>query len=173
MATKINISLPLRASVQLSRSVVSNSVTPWTAARQTSLSITNSWSLLKLMSIGQWCHLTLSSSVIPFSSCLQSLRASGSFPMSRFFASGGQSFSFSISPCNEYPGLISFRIDWLDPLVVQGALKSLLNTAIQIITSSVLSFLYARVQLSHLYMSTVKTTALNRWIFVGNVSVFQ
>ena len=55
----------------------------------------------------------------------------------------------------------------MDPLVVQGALKSLLNTAIQIITSSVLSFLYARVQLSHLYMSTVKTTALNRWIFVG------
>ena len=65
------------------------------------------------------CHPTISSSVVPFSFCLQSLPATGSFPMSQFFASGGQSigsFSFNISPSNEYLGLISFRIDWLDLL---------------------------------------------------------
>ena len=74
-----------------------------------------------------WCHQTISSSVIPFSSCLQYFPASGSFP-SQFFASGGQaikSFSFSIRPSNESSGLISFRIDWLDLLAVQGTLRSL------------------------------------------------
>ena len=77
----------------------------------------------------QWCHPTISSSVVPFSSCLQSFPPSGSFPRSQFFASGGQcwSFSFSISPSNEYSGLISFRIDWFDLLAVQGTLKSLLQ----------------------------------------------
>ena len=68
-----------------------------------------------------WCHPTISSSVIPFSSRLQSFLASRSFQMSQFFASGGQSiwsFSFSISPSNEYSGLISFRIDWFDLLAV-------------------------------------------------------
>ena len=77
--------------------------------------------------LSQWCHWTISSSVVPFSSCLQSFPASGSFLMSRLFTSGGQtfgSFSFSISPSNEYPGLISFRMDWLDLLAVQGTLKS-------------------------------------------------
>ena len=75
------------------------------------------------------CHPTISSSVIPFSSCLQSFPASGSFPMSWFFTSGSQSrcFSLSISPSNEYSGLISFRMDWLDLLAVQGMLKSLLQ----------------------------------------------
>ena len=65
--------------------------------------------------------------VIPFSSCLQSFPASGSFPMSWLFTSGGQywSFSFTISPSNEYSGLMSFRMDWLDLLAVQGTLKSL------------------------------------------------
>ena len=75
-------------------------VTPWTAARQASLSIPNSQSLLKLTSIhpsSRWCHPTIASSVIPFSSCLQSLPASGSFPMSQFFASGGQSIEVSAS----------------------------------------------------------------------------
>ena len=66
-------------------------VTPWTAAHQASLSITNSWSLLKLMSVESWCHPTISSSVFPFSSCPQCFPASGSFPMSWLFASGGQS----------------------------------------------------------------------------------
>ena len=77
-----------------------------------------------------WCHPAISSSVIPFSSCPQSLPASGSFPMSQLFAWGGQSigsFSFSISPPNEHPGLSSFRMDWLDLLAVQGTLKSLLQ----------------------------------------------
>ena len=75
-----------------------------------------------------WCHPTISSSVIPFF-CLQSFPASGSFPVSQFFPSGGQSiggFSFSINPSNEYSALISFRMEWLDLLAVQGTLKSLL-----------------------------------------------
>ena len=75
----------------------------------------------------RWCHPTISSSVVPFSSCLQSFPASGSFPVSQFFASGSQSFSFSISPFNEYSGLTSFRMHWLDLLAVQGTLKSLLQ----------------------------------------------
>ena len=78
----------------------------------------------------QWCHPTISSSVVPFSSCLQSFPASGSFPMSQFFTSRGPkywSFSFSISPSSEHSGLISFRMDWLDLLAVQGTLKSLLQ----------------------------------------------
>ena len=89
-----------------------------------------------------WCHPTISSFVDPFSSCLQSFPASGSFQMSQFFPSirifsnesvlcirqpKYWSFSFSISPSNEYSGLISFRIDWLDLLAVQGTLKSLLQ----------------------------------------------
>ena len=93
-------------------------VTLWTAACQASLSITNSQSLLKLMSIELVMPSNhISSSVVPFSSCLQSFPASGSFQ--RLFASGGQSIcsiSFSISPSNEYSGLISFRMDWVDLL---------------------------------------------------------
>ena len=71
--------------------------------------------------LSQWCHPTISSSFVPFSSHLQSFPASGSFQMSQFFTSGGQSvgsFSFKISPSNEYSGLISFRMDWLDLLAV-------------------------------------------------------
>ena len=78
--------------------------------------------------LGQWCHPTISSSVVLFPSRLQSFPASGSFPMSRFFPSDGQSIgvsAFSISPSNEYSRLISFRMDWLDLLAVQGTLKSL------------------------------------------------
>ena len=78
----------------------------------------------------QWCHPNISSSVVPCSSHLQSFPASGSFPMSQFFVSGGQeywSFNFNISPSNEYSGLISFRIDWLDLLAVQETLKNLLQ----------------------------------------------
>ena len=77
-----------------------------------------------------WCHPTISSSVVPFSSNLQSFWALGSFQMSWFFTSGGQSigsFSFSISPSSEYSGLTSFRMDWLDLLAVQGTLKSFLQ----------------------------------------------
>ena len=82
------------SSVQ-SLSCVRRFVTPWTVACQASLSITNSWRLLKLMSIESVMHSTISSSVIPFSSCLQSFPASGSFQMSQFFASGGQSIGVS------------------------------------------------------------------------------
>ena len=101
--------------------------TPWIAACQASLSFTISQSLLKLMSVR--CHPTILSSVIPFSSCLQSFPAFGSFLMSQFFTSGGQkywNFSFSISLSKEYSGLISFRMDWFD-LAVQGTLKRLLQ----------------------------------------------
>ena len=72
-------------------------VTPWTAACQASLSITNSWSPPKPIPLSQWCHLTVSSSVIPFSSCPQSFQASGSFEMSQLFASSGQSIGVSAS----------------------------------------------------------------------------
>ena len=113
---------------------------------------------------------SISSSVIPFS-CLQSFPASGSFQMSQLFASGGQSigsFSFSISPANEYSGLISFRIDWLDLLAVQGTLKSLLQhySSKATILQHSASFI---VQLSHPYMTTGKTIALTRRTFVGKV----
>ena len=119
----------------------------------------------------QWCHLTISSSAIPFSSCLQSFLASGSILMSQFFASGGQSigsFSFSISPSNENSGLISFRMGCFDLLSVQGTLKSLLQHH-----SSQASFLwhstFFTVHLSHPYMTTGKTIAWTRRTFVGKV----
>ena len=118
-----------------------------------------------------WCHPTISFSVVPLSSCLQSFPASGSFPMSQLFASGSQSigsFSFNISPSDEYSGLISFRIDWFDLFAVQGTLKSLLQHH-----SSKASVLWRSafftVQLSHPYMTTGKTIALTRWTFVGKV----
>ena len=122
-------------------------------------------------SSNSWCHPTISSSVIPISSCLQSFPALGSFLMNQFFASGGQSigsFSFNISPSNEHPGLISFRMDWLDLLAVQGTLKSLLQHH-----SSKASILghsaFFTVQLSHPYMTTEKTIAFTRRTFVGKV----
>ena len=76
--------------------------------------------------LSRWCHPTISSSVVPFSSCLQLFPASGSFLMSWLFPSGDQSFSFNISPSSEYSGLISFRIDWFDLLEIQGTLNSIL-----------------------------------------------
>ena len=115
------------SSVQL-LSCVRLFVTPWTAACQASLSITNSRSLLKLMSIQS---IMPSNPLILLSSCLQSFPGSGSFPMSQFFTSGGLSIGFSASasvlPINKYSGLISFRMNWLDLLAVQGTLKSLLR----------------------------------------------
>ena len=117
------------------------------------------------------CHPVVSSSVVPFSSCPQSLPALGSFPRSQLFALGGQSigvFSFSISPSNEYLGLISFSMDWLDLLAVQGTLKSLLqhhNSKASILRCSA----FFTVQLSHPYMTIGKTIALTRWTFVGKV----
>ena len=114
--------------------------------------------------LSQWCHPAILSSVVPFSSCLQSLPASGSFPMSQLFSWGGQStgVSASASPSNEHPGLTSFRMDWLDLLAVQGTLKSLLQHH----SSKAPVFQHSAffiVQLSHLYMTTGKTIALTRW----------
>ena len=121
--------------------------------------------------LSQLCHPIISSSVVPFSSHLQSFPVSGSFHMSQLLTSGGQSiwsFSFNISPSNEHPELISFRMDWLDLLAVQGTLKSLLQHH-----SSKTSILWHSaffiVQLSHPYMTTGKTIALTRWTFVDKI----
>ena len=114
----------------------------------------------------QWCHPAISFSVFLFSSCPQSLPASGSTLRMRW--PKYWSFSFSISPSNEHPGLISFRMDWLDLLAVQGTLKSLLqhhSSKASIFRCSA----FFTVQLSHPYMTTGKTIALTRWIFVGKV----
>ena len=117
-----------------------------------------------------WCHATISSSVVPFSSCLQSFPASGSFPVSQFFIPGGQSIgpSASIRPSNEYSGLISFRMVWLNLLAVQGTLKSLLqhhSSKASVLRCSA----FFMVQLSHPYTTTGKTIALTRQTFVGKV----
>ena len=119
--------------------------------------------------LSQWCHPTISSSVIPFSSCLQSFPASGSFPvMLALRIRWPKYWSFSISPSNEHLGLISFRIDWFDLLAVQGILKSLFQHH-----SSKASVLwhsaFFTVKLSHPYMTTGKTIALTRQTFVGKV----
>ena len=117
-----------------------------------------------------WCHPTISSSVVPFSSCPQSFPSSGSFQMSQFFISGGQSIgvSASTSVLPEYSGLISFRIDRLDLLAVQGTLKSLLQHH-----SSKTSILgcsaFFMIQLTDLYMATGKTIALTRQTSVSKV----
>ena len=95
-----------------------------------------------------WCHLTISSSVVPFSSCIQSFAASGSSPMNQFFASGGQNIGASASA---YSGLISFKIDWLDLLVLQGTLKSLLQHHSSK-TSILWHSAFFMVQLSHPHM---------------------
>ena len=115
----------------------------------------------------RWCHPAISSSVVPFSSCFQSLPASGSFPMSQLIECGQLmrwpkywSFSFNIRPSNEHPGLISSRMDWLDLLAVQRTLKSLLQHH-----SSKASILWCSafftVQLSHPYMTTGKNHSLH------------
>ena len=120
--------------------------------------------------LSRWCHPTISSSVVPFS-YPQSFRASGSFQMSQLFASVWPkywSFSFSISPSSEHPGLISFRMDWLDLFSVQGTLKSLLQHHSS--KASVLQHsAFFIVQLSHPYVTTGKTIALTRQTFVGKV----
>ena len=117
-----------------------------------------------------WCCPTISSSVAPFSSCPQSFPASGSLPMSHFFASGGRSIRASVSasvlPVNEYSGLISFWIKWFDFLAVQGTLKSLLQH--QSLKASILQHsALLMVQLSHPYMTTGKILTI--CTFVGKV----
>ena len=158
-------------SVQFSHSVMSDSVIPWTAAWQASLSITNSGSLFKLMSI---------ESVMPLNHiilCRPLLRPPSILPSIRVFSNESVlgirwlkywSFSFNISPSNEYSGLISFRMDWLDLLTVQGTLKSLLqhhSSQASVLQRSA----FFIVQLSHPHMTTGKTMALTIWAFVGKV----
>ena len=155
-------SLPL-SSVHFS-SVAQSLCDPWIAAHQASLSITNSWSPLKLMSI---------ESVMPSSHlilCRPLLLLPPTPPSIRVFSNESTlcmrwpkywSFSFSISPSNEHPGLISFRMDWLNLLAVQGTLKSLLQhhtSEASILWHSA----FFTVQLSHPYMTTGKTKALTR-----------
>ena len=156
---------------QFSCSVVSDSVTPWTAARQASLSITNSQSPPKPMSIESVMpsnHLILCHPLLLLPSTFPSIRIFSNESALRIRSPEYWSFSFSISPCNEHPGLNSFRIDWLDLLSVQGTLKSLLqhhSSKVSILEHSA----FFRVQLSHLYMTTGKTIALTRWTFVDKV----
>ena len=158
---------PIVSSVQSCRTLA----TPWTVACQASLSILNSRSLLKLMSI---------ESVMPSNYliiCHPLLFQPSIFPSNSIFSNESVlhirwqkywSFGFSISPSNEYSGLISFRMDWLDLLAVQGTLKNLLqhhSSKASILRHSAFFIL----QLSHPYMTTRKTIALSRWTFVGKV----
>ena len=120
---------------------------------------------------GWWCNSTISSSVMPFSSCLLSFPSSESFPMSQLFASGSQSTgdsAFSISPSSEYSRPISIRIDWFDLLAVQGTLKSLLQYHSLKVSISQCSAFFI-VQLSHPYMTIGKIIALTILTFVGKV----
>ena len=150
---------------------MSDSVTPWTAACQASLSFTMSLSLLKLMSIELVTpsnHLILCHPLLLLSSVFPSIRVFSSKSFLHIRWPKYWSFSFSISPSNEYSGLISFKMDWFDLLAVQGTLKSLLQHH-----SSKASILwhsaFFMIQLSHPYMTTGRTIALNRQTFGGKV----
>ena len=143
---------------------MSDSVNPWTAARQASLSIINSQTLLKLMSIESVMpsnHLILCRPLLLLPSIFPNIRVFSNESVLHMRWPKCWSFSFSISPSNEYSGLISFRMDWLDFLAVQGTLKSLLQHH-----SSKASILWCSaffiVQLSHPYMTIGKTIALTR-----------
>ena len=161
----------LRFSSVQSLSHVRDFATPWTAACQASLSITNSWSPPKPMSIDS----VMPSSYLIF--CRPLLLLPSIFPSIRVFSNESAlcirwpkycSFSFNISPSNEHPGLISFRMDWLNLLAVQGTPMSLLqhhSSKASILQCSA----FFTVQLSHPYMTTRKTITLTRWTFVGKV----
>jgi len=150
--------------------VVSDSLTPWTAACQASLYFNITWRLLKLMSI---------ETVMPFNHLIlcYPLLLSSVFPNLRVFSNESAlrikwpkywSFSFSISPSNKYSALITFRMDCLDLLAVQGTLKSLLQNHSSK-TSILQHSAFFMVQVSHLYMTTGKTIALTRQTFVSKV----
>ena len=146
-------------------------MTTRTAVHQAFLSITNSRSFLKPMSIESVrpsSHLILCHPLLLLPSIFSSIRVSSNDSVLHIRWPKYWSFSLSISPSNEYSGLISFRIDWLDLLAVQGTLKSLLQHP-----SSKASVLYHSaffiIQLSHPYMTTGKTIAFTRWTFVGKV----
>ena len=154
--------------MHFSRSVGPDSVISWTAALQAFQSITNSPRLLKPMSI----ELVMPSHHLIFCqsfSCLQSFPAAGSFPILHIRCP--KYWSFSISPSNEYSGLISFSIDWLHLFAVQGTLRSLFQhhcSKASILWCSA----FFMVQLLHPYMTSGKAIALTRWTFVCNVSAF-
>ena len=145
--------------------------TLWTAALQTSLSVTNSWSLLKLMSIESLMpsnHLILCHLLLLLPSVFPSIRIFSNESVLRIRWPKYWSFSLSISPSNEYSGLIYFRIDWFDLLTVQGTLRSLLQHHIS--KASILPHsAFFTVQLSYPYMTTGKTIALTMHTFVANV----
>ena len=146
-------------------------VTPWIAARQASLSIINSWSLLKPMSIESVMassHLILCRSLLLLPPIPPSIRVFSNESALLMRWPKYWSFSFSIIPSKERPGLISFRMDWLDLLAVPGTLKSLLqhhSSKASILRCSA----FFTVQLSHPYMTNGKTIALTRWTFVDKV----
>ena len=159
------------SSVQFSRSVMSDSLWPHESQHAGPPCPSPTPGVhSNLHTSSRWCHPSISSSVIPFSSCPQSLPASESSNESTLPMRWPKywSFSFNISPSNEHPGLISFRMDWLVFLGVQGTLKSLLQHH-----SSKASILqrpaFFTVQLWHPYMTTGKTVALTRQTFVGKV----
>ena len=143
--------------------------TPWTAARQASLSITNSGSLLGLISIESVMpsnHLILCRTPLLLPSIFLNIRVFSNESVLCIRWPKYWSFSFSINPSNEYSGLISLRIDWFALLAVQGTLKSLLqnhNPKASILQCSA----FFMVQLSHLYMTTGKTIFLTRWTFAA------
>ena len=156
-------------SVQFSRSVMSDSATPSTTARQAFLSITNSRSLPKLTSIESVMpsnHLILCHPLLFLPSIFPSIRVFSDESALHIRWPKYWSFSFIISPSNEHSRLISFRMDWLDLLAVQGTHKSLLQHHSLKASILQLSALFI-VQLSHPYMTTGKTIALTRWTFVG------
>ena len=143
--------------------------TPWTTVHQASLSITDSWSPPKpmsLVSVMPSNHLILCCPLLLLPSIFPSIKVFSNELALRIRWPKYWNFSFSISPSNKHPGLTSFRMDWLDLLTVQGTLKSLLQHH-----SSKASILWHSafliVKLSHPYMTTVKTIALTRWTFAG------
>ena len=159
------------SSVQFSRSVVSDSATTWTVARQASLSITKSRSLLKLMSMESTMpsnYLILCRPLLLLPSIFPSIRVSSNESVLHIRCPNYWGFSFSIGPSNEHSGLIYFRIEWLDLLAVQGILKSLLLHHSSKASIFWLSAFFM-ILCSHPYMTTGKAIALIRWTFVGKV----
>ena len=159
------------SSIQFSCSVVSDSVTPWNAACQGSLSITNSLSLLKLMSVESVMpsnHIILCHPLLLLPSVYPSIRVFSNESILRIRWPKYWSFTFSIGPSNEYSRLIFFRMDWLNLLAIQETLKSLLQHHSSK-TSILCCSAFFTVQLLHPYMTTGKTIALTRCIFVGKV----
>ena len=150
---------------------MSDFATPWTAACQASLSITNSRGLLKRMSIESVMpsnHLIFSQPFFLLLSIFPNIRVCSDESALPIRWPKYWSFSFNISPSNEYPRLITFRMDWFDLLEVQGTLKSLLQH-LSSKASILLCSAFFRVQLSHPYMTTGETIALTRWTFVYKV----